>query len=51
LFGSYSPYYDQAFELARMRSADFDDPTSLLVEGGNVRAPFGLPPLSPPSMP
>jgi predicted TIM-barrel fold metal-dependent hydrolase len=42
LFGSFSPYYDQGFELARVGSAQMDDASRALVEGGNAGRLFGL---------
>jgi predicted TIM-barrel fold metal-dependent hydrolase len=49
LFASFSPYYDQAFEVARVRSAAMDPTSRGLVEGGNAGRLFGLSLLTSPS--
>ncbi len=43
LFASFAPYFDQAFELARVRSAVLDPAARTLIEGGNAARLFGLP--------
>jgi predicted TIM-barrel fold metal-dependent hydrolase len=42
LFGSFSPYYDQGFELARVRSAHMSATSRSLVESGNAARIFDL---------
>ncbi len=42
LFASFSPYYDQAFELARIASADLDALARSGLEGANAQRLFGL---------
>jgi len=42
LFASLSPYFDQGFEVARIRSATMDAEARLLVEGANAARLFGL---------
>jgi predicted TIM-barrel fold metal-dependent hydrolase len=42
LFGSFSPYYDQGFELERVRSARMSDASRSLLEGGNAARLFVL---------
>jgi predicted TIM-barrel fold metal-dependent hydrolase len=44
LFASFSPYYDQGFEVARIRSAAMDPGARSLVEGENAARLFGLAP-------
>lgn len=42
LFGSFGPYYDQGFEIARIRNAAMEPAARELVEGGNAARLFGL---------
>jgi predicted TIM-barrel fold metal-dependent hydrolase len=42
LFASFSPYYDQDFELSRIASAKLDASSRLAVEGGNAQRLFRL---------
>lgn len=43
LFGSFAPYYDAGFEVARIRNAKFEPTERRLVEHGNSRRLFGAP--------
>jgi predicted TIM-barrel fold metal-dependent hydrolase len=43
MFGSFSPYNDQGFELARIRSAGFEPAARHLIECGNAQRLFGFP--------
>ena len=42
LFASYAPYYDQSFELKRMRNARMPDAARALVESQNARRLFRI---------
>ncbi len=42
LFASWSPYYDQGFELRRVRNVRMPEEARALVEGGNAARLFGI---------
>jgi predicted TIM-barrel fold metal-dependent hydrolase len=50
LFASFSPYYDQGFEVARIRNATMDRDARRLVEGENAARLFGLTPRTGPEL-
>ena len=43
VFGSFAPYHEQGFEVARIRSARLDREERRLVEGGNAQELFSIP--------
>lgn len=42
LFGSFAPYYEQGFEIARIRNVGYSPQERALIEAGNSRREFNL---------